>query len=146
LGPTSVYVTAIPAPAISYYWPTIEPLVQLALSEAHGELESADVYERLCDQRMQALVAVDGDRIIAVLVTEIVQYPRKVALRVVLAGGEGLDRWVHAAHEMLLQGARSIGAKTLEMHGRKGWQRALRVVGWEPSYYSMICEVDDGTV
>lgn len=142
-GSTECYVVPLPAQVVPLYWQVILPFVSMALAEGRGELEPDDVYARLCDGRMQVLAAVYEDTIVAALVTEVVNYPRKTALRVVLAGGSKLDKWMHAAQAMLLIGAHAVGASFIEMHGRKGWQKALLAVGWKPSYYSMAFEVDD---
>jgi hypothetical protein len=121
---TNVY--PVPLELLDHFWGRVAPLLQKAIERGAGELELGDVYQRLQDRHMQLLVAVEGPTILAAFVTEVVQYPRKRALRVVLAGGTGAKKWKGALRAMLHTGARAVGAKSLEVLGRPGWVRFLR--------------------
>jgi hypothetical protein len=72
---------------------------------------------------MHLLLAMQGQQILAAFVTEVVQYPRKRSIRIVLAGGEGPEKWKHQLRAVLRQGARAVGATTVELFGRPGWGR-----------------------
>lgn len=66
---------------------------------------------------------------LAVLVTEIVDEPGCAVARVLAAGGSRLERWRHVIGK--LEGwASQNGARYIEVHGRRGWQRVLS--GYEP--------------
>lgn len=124
------------------YWETLQPMVQRALDHANGELHTDDVYIRIQERLMQLLVVVAQDRIIGTLVTEVVDYPRKRKLRVVLCAGEGLDSWVDEAQRRLDEGARAVGATEIEWSGRRGWMRYFKDrPGFKESYLVMTKEV-----
>ncbi len=110
---------------VPYYWGMVAPMLEAALDEGGGELDLDVVYKRLGEQYMQLLIAVEHDRILAAFVTEVVNYPKKRALRIVLAGGTGARKWREALREVMHAGAKAIGAQRIEIFGRKGWQKIL---------------------
>ena len=142
LEATKATVVPIPVEHVAVYWPSVGPLLQLAINEAHGELQLADVLARLQTQHMQLLVAVKDDKVIAACVTEVVTHPRKTTLRVVLVGGKDMHAWIGPLTSVLELGAKNVGASDIEFAGRKGWVRALeRYDGWHVKYYVMAKEV-----
>ena len=118
-----IKVAPVPLPLIDWFWGKAGQLLQRAIDEGAGELLIEDVYERLQSQQMHLLLALDGQKILAAFVTEVVNYPRKRALRIVLAGGETPERWKHQLREILHIGAKAIGATSVEVFGRPGWAR-----------------------
>jgi hypothetical protein len=111
---------------VPVFWPLVAPMLQKAVDEAAGELALDDVYARMLDQRMQLLIAAEGTKILAAFVTEVVNYPKKRSLRVVLAGGRGARKWRGQLLEVLRAGAKAIGASTLETFGRGGWVKIFQ--------------------
>jgi hypothetical protein len=129
---------------LALVWPRVSGLIQLALDEGWGEMNLGDVWEHLQSGNMQMLVALDEEKILAALVTQVVDYTRRRALRVVFAGGEGLDQWVGEVDEMLVKGAKAIGANGIEICGRAGWARALRGLDYRPKYTTVVKEIYNG--
>ena len=122
-------------------WPRVADLIQLALDEGWGEMNIGDVWERVQAGLMQVLVVLDDEKILAALVTEVVDYPRRRALRVVFAGGEGMEDWVEEVDQLLLVGAKKVGAQGIEICGRAGWGRALRSLQYKVKYHTIVKEV-----
>lgn len=140
LGP--IRVIPISRELVPAYWGLVAPLLQRPIERGAGELTLNAVYDRLLAQYMQLLVAVEGTEILAAFVTEVVNYPNKKSLRVVLCGGERLDDWAEAFHEMMKKGAAAIGAKSIEMYGRAGWVRAMRrFPSIKLKYYVMVEDI-----
>jgi len=59
----------------------------------------------------------------SVIVTEIVDYPQKTSCRIWLAGGD-MDELMEAEKEVA-EWARGLGCSSMEIIGRKGWERQL---------------------
>lgn len=65
-----------------------------------------------------------GD-ITAAGITEVIEYPTKKVCLVAFAGGRDMPEW---AKDMptIEQWAKSVGCESIEIHGRKGWQRVFK--------------------
>jgi len=70
--------------------------------------------------------------IIAVMVTQIIPYPKKKVLRVIAIAGEDMDRWFHFL-PAIEEWAMELGCTSLEAWGRKGWLKVLK--DWKCSYH-----------
>mgnify|MGYP000017541682 FL=1 len=73
------------------------------------------------------------------MVTEIVQYPRLRALHVFLAAGD-LDE-IKDMESSLISFAKSIKCSTLSMSGRKGWERALKSIGYKVAHTTLVKQI-----
>ena len=60
----------------------------------------------------------------SVIVTEVVDYPKKAVCRIWLAGGE-MDELIEA-EKSIVEWAKSHGCSGMEIIGRKGWERQLK--------------------
>jgi hypothetical protein len=141
LGPTSVI--PVPKELVGYYWPIVGPLLQRAIEESNNELDLDWVYAKLQASLMQLLVAVEADRVLAAFVTEVVNYPNKRALRLVLGGGSGTRKWREQLHNMLHIGARAVEAHMIELYGRAGWIKMLSVFpGVRVKYYVLTEDIE----
>jgi len=74
---------------------------------------------------MQLFVVMDGD-IKAAFVTQFSQFPSKKVLTVMFLGGRSMEEWLHLIAE-LEQWAKDEGCDSIEVHGRRGWEKVL---GW----------------
>ena len=129
--------------AIAGAWPAVKHMVEAALVESAGRLDADDVIALLSDGGMQlwAMVTSDGEpEVVAVLVTEIIDYPRKRVLDLALMGGERMELWLEAL-PVLEQWAAQQGVNQVQIHGRRGWARAT---GYPECGAIMIKEIGGG--
>jgi hypothetical protein len=70
-----------------------------------------------------------------VVVTEIIEYPRKRVLHIFLAAGE-LDQFFDMAESAEAWG-RAQGCVSMTLSGRMGWQRVMHKHGWKPVLVTM---------
>ena len=112
-------------------WVDIEPFLVRSLKHAEGELAPDDLIPHLDDGKLRVWIAVVDKEIIASMVTEIIQYPRKKIVRVITLSGKDMDSWYQFLP--LLEGyAISNDCSSLEAWTRKGMARKLK--DWKQSY------------
>lgn len=93
--------------------------IDAALSYSGGTHSSIDVLDAIKQGKAQFFPMENS-----VIVTEIVDYPKKSVCRIWLAGGE-MDELIEAEKE-LVTWARNHGCSGMEIIGRKGWERQLK--------------------
>lgn len=117
-------LTGVRSDRIEALWPRVLPFVDRALGHAGGRYAAEDVLSALLKAQMQLWIAVGGDRIEAVLVTEIVDYPRQRRCNLFLGAGNALEACL--AHLPAIEAwARAQGCDAIEAGGRPGWERVL---------------------
>jgi hypothetical protein len=125
---------------IESIWMKAEPLFQEAINHSNGEYTTQDLYYFFKYDDMKMLAAFDGE-VIAVFATEVIRYPQKLALRLVLGAGGQMDKWAEPLYEAMKAGARKLDADLIEVHGRIGWARYLKKFGAESKYTVMTQKV-----
>ena len=111
--------------AIDGTWPAVKHFIEKALVESSGRINADDVLKQLKDGGMQLwmLVTAEGEpEVVAVLVTEIIMYPRKSVLDLSLMAGDRMDLWLDSL-PLLEQWAQTQGVDQVQIHGRSGWAR-----------------------
>lgn len=107
---------------IDLIWSQAKPFIERALPFSVGKFNIDYIYHALKDARMQLWVVLDPD-VVAAGVTEVQNYPQKRVCSVMFAGGDGQDwpRLMLTIEEF----ARYSGCNSVEIWGRKGWERVL---------------------
>ena len=111
-------------------WDVARDYLQPAIERNRGEFELEDIYNLIRDQKMQLWGLHDG-ALKAVMVTEIVCYPRLKRLRVVLIGGHEMDKWLPVVMESLDRFKEQTGCDGIELLGRRGWVKQLAEYGYQ---------------
>jgi hypothetical protein len=122
------------------YWQFVRGHVEAALAHANGEITAQDVYQALLDERMYLYVA-QQTKVCGAATCEVVQYPRKKAIRVVTVGGEDFPAWRAALLEELKDWARRAGADGIEAFVRRGLVPQLTELGFTHLYAGVWCDV-----
>ncbi len=107
-------------------WPQVAPLLEQAVEMSNGTFLLEDIRRFIEDGAQQLLVAEIDGQIVAAMVTEVVDYPRKRSIKLVFAGGSRMDEWSEDLNRFMELGAKNIGAELIEVHGRPGWARYLK--------------------
>lgn len=129
-----------PLDRLDAVWPAARPHIEAGLFYGLGEYEAGDIKAELDQGGMQLWCVLD-DRLIAAVATQVLVYPRKRALRLVAAGGERLAEWLPLLDDALTDYARRRDCDWIETHGRPGWVRRLRGIGFEHVYTTAIREM-----
>lgn len=115
---------------IDFVWPQCLPLLDKGLIESQNDFSELDIYDALKSRDMQLWVWSEKDQITCVLVTTILRYPQKFICQMLVMGGTGMEDWKDDACEEFYAWARSNNCDSIDIHGRKGWGRALGD-GWQ---------------
>ena len=116
---------------IAYIWEEVSPLIEMARKHSEGELETDDFLEPLTHGDMQLWIATEDNNMHSAMVTQIVPYPQKQILRVILIAGSDFKR-LYEFNDMIESFAISTGCSAMELWGRKGWKKMLP--DWESNY------------
>mgnify|MGYP003151866679 FL=1 len=116
---------------IGLVWDEVTPLIEKALLHAEGELVPEDIKKHLDEGDLRLWVALKGQEILASMVTEIIEYPRKRIVRVITLAGKDMNMWYDFL-PMIEGYAVKNGCSSLEAWTRKGMTRKLK--DWKHSY------------
>jgi hypothetical protein len=117
-------------PMIDEVWPKVAPHVRAALAFGHGEYLSEDILAGIFRGDFQLWVPLKEGRPTGACVTEMVAFPRKNILNVVLFAGSDLETssgilpHIEAFAEL-------VGACEIRGGGRVGWEKILPKYGFE---------------
>ena len=113
-------IEGVQAHDVDSVWEKVAPLVERAMEYADGKMNAEDVYTQLKSKELQLWLVPGG-----IWVTRIVVYPRSTRMEWIVAAGE-YQEW--AAHfPLLFDWAKVHGCDAVEMGGRKGWGRKVRM-------------------
>ena len=142
-----VKIISIPRQDIWSMTDAIGPFIRKGLEYAHGEMDEQSIYEKVSQGLMEAWVVLEGATDpYAVLATELIIHPCNRVVRVVLCGGEHLDKWMDAFLSVMDDYARRWNADGIEVIGRKGWERILKDKGYRYAYTGLLKEVSEPLV
>ena len=127
----SCKVALVGSEDIGMIWDEVVPLIEKALVHAEGELVPGDIRKHLDSGDLRLWVALKDKDVIASMVTEIIQYPRKKIVRVITVAGKDMSMWYEFL-PMLEGYAIRKGCSSLEAWTRKGMTRKLK--DWKHSY------------
>ena len=116
---------------IAYIWEQVSPLIEMARKHSEGELETDDFLEPLTHGDMQLWIATEDNNMHSAMVTQIVPYPQKKILRVILIAGSDIKK-LYEFNDMIESFAIKTGCSAMELWGRKGWKKLLP--DWESNY------------
>ena len=116
---------------VAYIWDQVAPLLEKVKEDSEGEAEPDDFLEALTHGDMQLWIATEDNNMHSAMVTQIVPYPQKQILRVILIAGSDFKR-LYEFNDMIESFAIRTGCSAMELWGRKGWKKMLP--DWESNY------------
>lgn len=139
-----ITVQGVPAQQAQLWWPQVAHWCEAALSHGGDLLNLEDLKAAVAARDMQLWVVHEGEQLLAVCVTEIRRWPRCSVLTAIVVGGEQMPRWVRGLDDVLTRYARANGCAVLDAHGRKGWTKTLRSLGWRDCAVTFAKEIRHG--
>jgi len=118
-------IVGIPSTQLADCWNGIKHMVTDACTHSNGKYEAIDILHALLREHMQLWAIVGETGISAIVISEIVNYPRIREFRILATTGEGMSDWLH--HLAALENwARSQGCQASEAIARPGWEKVLK--------------------
>jgi len=134
-----LFITGIPHSSIDSVWDMVVDHLQKGLDYSNGEISLEDIHEGLLSRDMQLWCAFNDDECVAAMVTEIINYPRKMACRMIVVGGGHMKYWLDYQTEFM-RWAKENGCDRVEAYCRDGMARRLEQFGYKKLYN--LCGVD----
>ena len=130
-------VCGVVAEDVDTLWPQIQQYVERAVAESRGECSVEDIREFLNERVMQLWIAYESNRQVkACMVTQLVNYPRKKFLRIVLLSGDGMNDWQYG-WDFVETWARHHGCNGVESFARRGFVRQCKALGFR-EYHTIV--------
>lgn len=115
----------IPANQLADCWENVKHLIADACARSNGKYEAIDILKSLLRGDMQLWGAISEDKIEAIAIGEIVNYPRIRVYRMLGATGNDMGEWV--GHIQGIENwARLQGCMDFEAVARPGWEKMLK--------------------
>ena len=128
------FITGINSKTIDMVWEDCVPFISKAEKFSQAEMKAEDVYGKIKDQDMQLWVVFNEEtEILAVITTELVNYPRKKVCRIVTLSGDFMDDWVEYI-SVIEEWAIENNCEAMETFCRKGFKKKLETFGYDETY------------
>lgn len=115
---------------VDRYWFLVEHKLGKAIEYSDHKYSLASVYNEIKDCTMQLWAIKVTYDLLAVCVTQIVNYPDKKVLLIMFVGGDKIDLYKHLIHE-IARYARAMKCQSIEFYGRHGWKSKMQEFGFE---------------
>jgi hypothetical protein len=123
----SVEILPVAPEHVRRVWPLVDKYVADALVFTRGAFEASDVCA-LCERgNMQLWIATRGNEVLAALVSEITDYPRKRIIGVPFIGGKELRSWFRKALYTIEAWSKEMGCVGMQGGARRGWGRLAKM-------------------
>ena len=110
-------------------WPVVRDDLNKALEYSNGRYSEKIVADMVVSNLMQLWLLTNEDKIVMSMVTQILDYPTGLKVcEVFLLGGKNTKEWLEFAVGKLSKWAKSLGCSSIQIAGRKGWEKVLK--GW----------------
>jgi hypothetical protein len=122
LAVPDIAISMPPLDEVARCWPIIEPILKRATDRIRG-YEPIDILQLVMLNRQSMFLVRDAGRLVAVIVTEVRQYPRCRVLEIPFIAGTGLRRWSQLMLDAVDAQALALDCVDICGWGRKGWSR-----------------------
>jgi ribosomal protein L5 len=115
----------VPIEALESQKTAVSPYVDSFVERANGRFDSEDVFERIKEGFWSLWIVHEKFEIRAVLMTQIIKYPKLKELQIIMCVGENHKDWYHLVNKMK-DFARSSGCKKIVAITRPGWEKVMK--------------------
>ena len=119
---------------IDAVWPHIKEYVKGAADYTYGRFTANDIRTGLKTKNQQLWIALEDEKALGFVVTQISDYPQKRALIMHFTGGKQLPKWKDMMLEELQHFAYNNGCDVIESQGRKGWSKVFKEDGFKEQF------------
>jgi hypothetical protein len=126
-----IEVSAVPTEYINTCWSQVEEFLEGAADYTHGRFTLGNIYDRIVEDGYQLWVAIDEEKIIGAVVTNVTTDPQKKVLAMPYCGGVELHKWKDPMLALLRRFAADVGCEAIEATARKGWAKVFKDDGYQ---------------
>lgn len=126
-----VHALLVPTWDIARWVERVRPHIAKMAAGSGGRYETSDIIAELAGGAMLLWVVLDGARIAAVMVTQVMAYPRARAMRCIGIVGSRPRRWMHLLAVAERVSKQQFGCSIMEAMVQPGHERLLRTGGWK---------------
>lgn len=125
-------LSAIPSHSTGLWFNRIQPFVESALEGSDGKFTVYDIFLCLIHKEMQLWVITEqeNDQLQAVIITQVITYPAKKVLLILIVAGVKFDEWSHTLPHFKLF-AKDHACDAIEFYGRPGWEPKVKPLGFK---------------
>lgn len=123
----TVEILPVPAERVRRVFPLVEKYVADALVFTHGAFEPSDICDACERESMQLWIATRGDEVLAAVVSEVTNYPRKRIVGVPFIGGKDMGDWFPQMLETIEAWSKEMGCVGMQGGARRGWARLAKM-------------------
>lgn len=137
-------LVGIPSANVDQVWPLIEDRIEEACLTSRGKEKAFDIRRSARYGEKQIWVVWDADAkdVLAMVVTELVVYPRKKVCHIQICVGDQRERWQH--HISIIENwARENGCRGMSLVARPGWSRILKQYGYDTTHHLVEKDLQD---
>jgi len=139
-------VYLVPPEYVRQVYPNIDEFMDRLVPTTHGRFDKVDILHDMltAKEHLWVVVKEDQETIVGIILTEITVYPRKRMLSIQYAAGDELDKWMIEALRVLENWAVDNECTGMEITGRRGWVKKLKLHEWEEEFVVVKKEKTDG--
>jgi hypothetical protein len=123
----SVEILPVASAHVRRVWPLVDKYVAEALVFTRGAFVPSDICDACEREGMQLWIATRGDEVLAALVTEITDYPRKRIVGVPFIGGKEMRSWFRKALHTIEAWSKEMGCVGMQGGARRGWGKLAKM-------------------
>lgn len=112
---------------VAKVWPLIDKYVVDALAYAQGVYLPSDIKGYCEGARMQLWIATRGDKVLAAVITEIMDFPRMRIVSVPFIGGTDLRSWFRKMLLTVEAWSKEMGCVGMQGGARRGWGKIAKM-------------------
>jgi hypothetical protein len=126
-----VKVSLVQRDRVDMVWPVVSPIVAMSQRRVANDTGLDDIHDGLISGGQQLWLVTVGDKLTAVIVTMIIQHPRRKILHLSHIAGMHMKSWVREALDVMRDVAAQTGCAAIEANGRLGWAKHAAKLGFE---------------
>jgi hypothetical protein len=129
-----IEVSMVPRQYIDTCWSRVEPFAKKAAEYTYGRYTSDDIYDSIVEHDYQMWVAMEGSEFKGLVITNIVNYPKRKLLAMQFCGGVDLKLWKEPMLALLKRFGSEMGCDGIESTGRPGWAKVFKNDGYKATW------------
>ena len=109
----------------------VQPHIEKMADGSGGRYRASDIYAALSVGEMMLWAAIEGEHLLAIMLTEIVRYPRCRAMRCIGISGHRAHRWMHLMRDVEKAARERFGCDRMEALHTPRHAALLQTGGWQ---------------